>query len=418
MPAISLRRLPTLLTALLLAACVAAPAAAAADTAPPAAIALETGWQFKFDPGNVGLGQRWPDWSETWAGVEVPHVFDPNPTNANFLGTIGWYRLKFDTPATPAGFTLGAALRGRPAGRARLAQRPPRRSQHRPLRAVHGSGAWPAHGRQAERARRPRPEHPAHGPARRLVELGRDRAAGHAGPDRPRRVARPRRALRRRVPPRRHDLRRDRAHRRHGSSTTRPRRSDPLLVLQMRSPSGAIDARRPCGCATSSRASAGASASRPASGARRSCGRRCTPTSTRPCGSRASAARSSRSTSAASGCATSASRTAASSTSTATTCRSARRVDPGGSARPRAGAARRRRRADRRRPQGARRQRDARAVPAQRAHPRAPRRGGHPGLEPGAGLPRGRRAGDAPRPPRGVQEGARDGPRTRATTRA
>jgi beta-galactosidase/beta-glucuronidase len=111
-----------ILLTLLLAAFLLAPAAAGAATgagpaagdaaAPPKPIELRTGWQFQFDPQNVGLREKWPDWSQKWTDVEVPHVFDPNPTDVNFLGTIGWYRLKFDTPATPAGFSWAFRFEG------------------------------------------------------------------------------------------------------------------------------------------------------------------------------------------------------------------------------------------------------------------------------------------------------------------
>jgi beta-glucuronidase len=115
MPVPPLRILLTLLLAALLLVPASAgaratdPVSAHASEAPPQAVELKTGWQFRFDPGNVGLREDWPDWNQPWADVEVPHVFDPNPTDANFLGTIGWYRLRFDTPATPGGF--GWALR-------------------------------------------------------------------------------------------------------------------------------------------------------------------------------------------------------------------------------------------------------------------------------------------------------------------
>src|SRR4051794_23591201 len=101
-----------LLVALLAVACVggiADPAAAQAGLPKPQR--LTSGWQFTFDPANAGLKAGWKagDWSQPWTDVEVPHVFDPHPTDANFLGTYGWYRLKFATPATPEGF--GWALR-------------------------------------------------------------------------------------------------------------------------------------------------------------------------------------------------------------------------------------------------------------------------------------------------------------------
>ena len=93
-----------------LAALVLAPAAAA-QTTPPPAVPLAQGWEFTFDPAGQGLRGGWSKgaWQHDWADVEVPHVFDPNPTDRNFQGTVGWYRLRFATPPTPAGF--GWALR-------------------------------------------------------------------------------------------------------------------------------------------------------------------------------------------------------------------------------------------------------------------------------------------------------------------
>lgn len=86
-------------------------AAAQAQTAPPQAVPLTDGWEFTFDPTSQGLRGGWShgDWGRDWANVTVPHVFDPVPADRAYGGTIGWYRIRFPTPATPAGF--GWALR-------------------------------------------------------------------------------------------------------------------------------------------------------------------------------------------------------------------------------------------------------------------------------------------------------------------
>ena len=75
---------------------------------------LETGWEFTFDTANAGLKAdfRHGAWHETGPTSRSRTSFDPNPTDANFLGTIGWYRLKFDTPATPEGFTWSLRFEG------------------------------------------------------------------------------------------------------------------------------------------------------------------------------------------------------------------------------------------------------------------------------------------------------------------
>ncbi len=80
-----------------------------ADTGVPATQTLAGGWQFRLDPGNAGIKAGWRsgDWAvaEGWKPVTVPHVFNPTPVDSEFLGTVGWYRMKLQTPATPAGFT-------------------------------------------------------------------------------------------------------------------------------------------------------------------------------------------------------------------------------------------------------------------------------------------------------------------------
>ena len=103
--------LPVLAFAALLA--LAGPAAAQ-DPAPPRPLKLETGWEFRFDRADRGLTGGWGrgNWAEDWGDVEVPHVFDSTPADNEYGGTIGWYRLKFPTPATPSGFGWALEFEG------------------------------------------------------------------------------------------------------------------------------------------------------------------------------------------------------------------------------------------------------------------------------------------------------------------
>ena len=90
----------------------AAPASKATlGEGPPVAVALDTGWEVRFDPEDVGLDGGWESgrWEEDWQDVTVPHVFNAKPVDDQFLGTNAWYRLRLRTPVTPAGF--GWALR-------------------------------------------------------------------------------------------------------------------------------------------------------------------------------------------------------------------------------------------------------------------------------------------------------------------
>src|SRR4051812_50225030 len=75
---------------------------ARAAVEPPAAQTLEKGWQFRFDPDDVGMAQGWRSgaWDQAWGDVTVPHVFNPTPVDSEFLGTVGWYRMHLVTPAT------------------------------------------------------------------------------------------------------------------------------------------------------------------------------------------------------------------------------------------------------------------------------------------------------------------------------
>jgi len=90
------------------------PAAAGAQAGGPAAQKLAEGWEFRFDPTDQGLKNAWfrGDRATTWNAVAVPHVFDPEPSDAEFGGTIGWYRLRFAGPATPAGFSWALRFEG------------------------------------------------------------------------------------------------------------------------------------------------------------------------------------------------------------------------------------------------------------------------------------------------------------------
>ena len=93
----------------------AAPASRATlGDGPPASVRLDTGWEVKFDPDDAGLDGGWETgrWEEDWADVSVPHVFNPKPIDSQFLGTIGWYRLRVRTPLTPAGFSWALRFEG------------------------------------------------------------------------------------------------------------------------------------------------------------------------------------------------------------------------------------------------------------------------------------------------------------------
>ena len=73
---------------------------------PPMAITLDSGWEVRFDPEDVGRDGGWENgrWEEDWQDVEVPHVFNAKPIDDQFLGTNAWYRMHLTTPPTPAGF--------------------------------------------------------------------------------------------------------------------------------------------------------------------------------------------------------------------------------------------------------------------------------------------------------------------------
>ena len=99
--------LPRLLVATLLSVVAFLAPASASAQAPPQAVTLTSGWEHRLDPKNLGIkaGYATGAWNEDWADVTVPHVFKTEPLDADYSGTIGWYRIRFDTPAAPAGFS-------------------------------------------------------------------------------------------------------------------------------------------------------------------------------------------------------------------------------------------------------------------------------------------------------------------------
>ena len=86
---------------------VLAPAGTSAWAEPlPATTPLSSGWEFHRDAHNQGLALGWSrgDLATDWEDITVPHVFDAVATDNLFGGTIGWYRIQFTGPATPAGW--------------------------------------------------------------------------------------------------------------------------------------------------------------------------------------------------------------------------------------------------------------------------------------------------------------------------
>jgi hypothetical protein len=102
------RLLPALLAVVAL-ALVLPQAASAAD--PPGPVMLAQGWNFAPDPGDVGVTDNWQGGlrGTGWEPVTIPHVAQASTKPSDFLGSIGWYRVRFTGPATAAG--MGWALR-------------------------------------------------------------------------------------------------------------------------------------------------------------------------------------------------------------------------------------------------------------------------------------------------------------------
>lgn len=84
-------------------------AASAAD--PPGPVLLAQGWSFTHDPANEGLTDNWQggERGTGWEPVTIPHLAEASTDASVFLGSVGWYRIRFTGPATPEG--LGWALR-------------------------------------------------------------------------------------------------------------------------------------------------------------------------------------------------------------------------------------------------------------------------------------------------------------------
>src|SRR4051794_22897279 len=79
--------------------------ARAAPPGPPAPAPIASGWELAMDPADQGRQTGRPEGGGAgWHPTTVPGVLDGDPTDAAFHGTVGWYRVTFPGPATPAGF--------------------------------------------------------------------------------------------------------------------------------------------------------------------------------------------------------------------------------------------------------------------------------------------------------------------------
>lgn len=78
-------------------------ATTAPSLGPPQAIALSTGWRYRADPYNVGLGRRWwlGPFRRGWSAATIPNDFNTTVSDASFAGTVGWYELSFTGPRSP-----------------------------------------------------------------------------------------------------------------------------------------------------------------------------------------------------------------------------------------------------------------------------------------------------------------------------
>ena len=87
------------------------PRAALAAADPPGPVSLAQGWQFAVDPTDQGLHQAWQNGGAGfgWEPATIPHVLDTRTDPSVFYGSIGWYRVTFNGPATDAG--VGWAVR-------------------------------------------------------------------------------------------------------------------------------------------------------------------------------------------------------------------------------------------------------------------------------------------------------------------
>ncbi|MEA2191663.1 MAG: beta-galactosidase [Solirubrobacteraceae bacterium] len=90
-----------LFSALAIVVALAFPAGAlAAD--PPAPYAISQGWQYAPDGADAGLGANWQSGAAgtAWTPATIPHVFEAQPLERYFAGSIGWYRVGFTGPPT------------------------------------------------------------------------------------------------------------------------------------------------------------------------------------------------------------------------------------------------------------------------------------------------------------------------------
>ncbi len=96
-------RVPLLVLAAVVVALACPTGALAAGPPPP--VQLSQGWQFALDRGDQGLSANWQSGrlGTRWEPATVPHVFDARPLESLFKGTVGWYRIAFDGPATAEG---------------------------------------------------------------------------------------------------------------------------------------------------------------------------------------------------------------------------------------------------------------------------------------------------------------------------
>ncbi len=104
-------RRPALALTLLAVLGLAGPARAAGG--PPQPVVLSSGWELAMDPHGTGIADGRPDGSGGgWRPARVPGVFDPTPDPADYDGTVGWYRLRFQGPRAPAGYDWALRFAG------------------------------------------------------------------------------------------------------------------------------------------------------------------------------------------------------------------------------------------------------------------------------------------------------------------
>jgi hypothetical protein len=93
---------PRVLFFVLVACCALALPGRALAADPPQPIGLSQGWQWAADPGDQGVSLGWTSGQDGigWQPATVPHIFDSSTDPAVFPGSVGWYRLAFNGPAT------------------------------------------------------------------------------------------------------------------------------------------------------------------------------------------------------------------------------------------------------------------------------------------------------------------------------